>query len=57
MYFLKTATAAAGQTLRLAKRHTLQSTSTLALRAGAYALVIQVNGRRFGHAEFQVIDQ
>jgi len=57
VYFLKTATAAAGQTLRLAKRHTVQSTSTSTLRPGAYTLTIQVNGRRFCHPEFQVVER
>jgi hypothetical protein len=46
VYFLKTATAAPGQTLRLAKRHALRSTSTSALSPGAYTLAIQVNGRQ-----------
>ena len=57
VYFLKTATTAAGQTLRLAKRHSLQSTLTAELRPGTYALAIQVNGRRFSHAEFQVVER
>jgi 3-methyladenine DNA glycosylase AlkC len=57
VFFLKTATAAAGQTLRLAKRHALRSTSTSRLRPGTHAVAIQVNGRRFDEAEFQVVDR
>lgn len=55
VYLLKTATAPAGQTLRLAKQHALRSTASSALRPGQYTLTIQVNGRRLDAAQFQVV--
>lgn len=56
VYHLKTATAPAGQTLRLAKRHVLRSTATSRLRPGQYTLTIQANGRRLEAARFQVVE-
>jgi hypothetical protein len=57
VYFLTKVTAEPGQPLPLAKRHVLRSTATTKITPGAYALEIQVNGRRLSHAEFQVVER
>ena len=55
VYFLTRTTAEAGRPLQLAKRHPLRSTATTKITPGAYALQIQVNGRRFPKAPFEVV--
>ncbi|MFI6277897.1 hypothetical protein [Streptomyces sp. NPDC050988] len=55
VYVLKTTAIAAGQTIALSKRHSLRSTATVALMPGSYTLELQVNGRKFGVEEFQVL--
>jgi hypothetical protein len=57
VYFLSRTTAEPGQPLALTKKHHLRSTGTMAVRPGAYALEIQVNGRRAPAAQFQVLEQ
>src|SRR6266545_7320469 len=57
VYFLNRATAEPGKPLALTKEHLLRSTGTTAVRPGAYALELQVNGRRFPAADFQVLEQ
>lgn len=47
-------TAAAGSTVRLAKRHALRSTATWALRHGPHTLEIHVNGRVVARSSFEV---
>ncbi len=56
-YFLSRVTAEPGRPIALTKEHLLRSTGTTAVRPGAYALEIQVNGRRFPAADFQVLEQ
>ena len=56
VYFLNRTTAEPGQSLTLTKAHPLRSTGTAAVRPGAYAIEIQVNGRRFPAVEFQILD-
>jgi len=57
VYFLARATAEPGRALALTKEHLLRSTATTTIMPGAYALEIQVNGRRFPAARFQVIEK
>jgi 3-methyladenine DNA glycosylase AlkC len=57
VYFLNRTTAEPGGSLTLTKAHPLRSTGTAAVRPGAYAIEIQVNGRRFPAAAFQVLAQ
>ncbi|MDH6111424.1 3-methyladenine DNA glycosylase AlkC [Kitasatospora sp. MAP12-15] len=57
VYALKKGTATPDQPMTLAKTHRLRSTATTALTPGAYQLAIQVNGHRFDHAEFRVVER
>jgi len=57
VYFLSRVTAEPGQPLVLTKEHLLRPTGTTAVRPGAYALQIQVNGRRCPAAGFQVLER
>jgi 3-methyladenine DNA glycosylase AlkC len=56
VYFLSRVTAEPGRPIALTKEHLLRATGTAAVRPGAYAVEIQVNGRRFPAAEFQVLE-
>jgi 3-methyladenine DNA glycosylase AlkC len=56
VYFLSRVTTKPGQLHALAKEHHLRSTGTAAVSPGAYALQIQINGRRSPAAEFQVVE-
>ncbi|CUU60912.1 3-methyladenine DNA glycosylase AlkC [Parafrankia irregularis] len=56
VYFLARAMAKPGHPLTLTKRHTLRTTANTKITPGAYAVEIQVNGRRFPAVGFQVID-
>ncbi len=55
VFFLTRATAEAGQILPLAKQHRLRSTATTKITPGGYELQLQVNGRRFAAAHFEVL--
>lgn len=56
VYALKATEVDAGQTICLGKRHVLQSTATVTLMPGIFMLELSVNGRRFGPAEFEVVE-
>lgn len=55
VYFLNRVTAQPGP-LTLTKKHLLRPAGTTAVRPGTHRLQIQVNGRRFPAAAFQVLD-
>lgn len=55
VYFLCRSTARPGSPLTLTKAHHLRSTATTTITPGRYGLAIQVNGRRYPEAEFQVV--
>ncbi|MFI0797087.1 DNA alkylation repair protein [Micromonospora rubida] len=55
VYFLCRTTAEPGRDLALAKSHHLRSTAGTTITPGRYALAIQVNGRRYPEAGFQVV--
>jgi 3-methyladenine DNA glycosylase AlkC len=54
VYFLNRITAKPGEPTALAKKHILRATGTKAVTPGTYELQIQVNGRRFPSAKFQI---
>jgi 3-methyladenine DNA glycosylase AlkC len=56
VYFLSRVTAEPSRPLTLAKEHLLRPTGTTAVKPGAYAVGIQVNGRRFPAAGFRVLE-
>ncbi|WP_371589208.1 hypothetical protein [Streptomyces virginiae] len=54
VYFLRRATAEPDETLPLTKQHVLRSTATVKLHPGPHTIALQINGRRFPTAAFQV---
>ena len=50
----KNMTLAAGQKIKLSKRHGIKPITTRAYYAGAHGLEIQINGESFGQAEFEL---
>lgn len=57
VYFLTRAVAEPGRSLPLAKSHALRSTATMKLAPGPHSIALQVNGRRFPAAQFQLVEQ
>lgn len=57
VYFLNRTTVGPGRPLTVTKAHPLRPTGTAVVRPGTYAIEIQVNGRRFAAATFQVFAQ
>lgn len=55
VYFLCRTAAEPGRDLTLTKSHRLRSTAGTTITPGPYALAIQVNGRRYPEAAFQVV--
>lgn len=55
VYFLNRVTVEPGQRLALTKEHLLRPTGTAAATPGSHTLAIQVNGRRFPAAPFQIL--
>ncbi|MFF5962784.1 hypothetical protein ACFY64_03350 [Streptomyces collinus] len=56
VYILNECEVAAGQNVNLAKAHRFRSTANYVIQPGTHSLAIQVNGRRFSPAEFEVVE-